>query len=131
MTALAGTQNFSLITQRMADEKDDKHESAKLAYNVFLDRLMAYVSQYLCKLLASVPLSEIRLVFAGGIGEHSPKLRADVLGKLGWLGVQIAENNDTATGTVREISKGALKAYVVETDEEGWCAQLAREQFGF
>jgi acetate kinase len=136
LTALAGTQNFSLITSRLDPStcNAEAHASAALAYAVFLDRLMGYITAYLGKLLAAVPLSEVRLVFAGGIGEHSAKLRHDVLARLRWLGAEHAERRGSEQdGAVRLVSsdESALRAYVVETDEEGWCAHLARERFGF
>lgn len=97
---------------------------------------MAYLSQYLCKLLAQMPLEDIDgIVFAGGIGENAVELRADVLERFKWLGAAIDEKRNaklTGEGTVHEISKAdaKLKAYVVETNEEGWCAHLAREAVG-
>jgi acetate kinase len=94
---------------------------------------MAHLSAYLSKLLVSVPLEDVRLVFAGGIGEHAAGLRGDVLGRFGWLGAAVGDGNAAPSGTVSVVSapESKLKAYVVETDEEGWCAHLARERFGF
>lgn len=136
LTALAGTPNFGTITSKAFDGKaKDREEkgSMELAYNVFLDRLMAFVGQYLCKLLAEVGIEEVQLVFAGGIGERSPKLRGDVMNRLKWLGAQVDEKaNEEEGGAVKRISEegSKLRAWVVETDEEGWCAHLAREDMG-
>lgn len=99
-----------------------------------MDRLLGYVSQYLCKLLSTTPLEQIDgLVFSGGIGEKAEILRADVIKHFGWLGADIdQEGNEREEGEVREITAktSKLKGWVVETDEEGWCAHLAREDFG-
>lgn len=96
---------------------------------------MGYVSQYLCRLLATVPVEDIDgIVFSGGIGEKAVQLRQDVLQKFGWLGAEVDEDaNLKSEGQVRQIStKGSkLHGWVVETDEEGWCARLGREEFGF
>lgn len=97
---------------------------------------MSYISQYLFKLYSTAPEGrEIDgLIFSGGIGEKSEDLRKDVLQRLGWLGAKVDHAaNGSSEGAVREITaRGSkLRGYVVETDEEGWCARLAREQLGF
>jgi acetate kinase len=104
----------------MADSED-----ARLAYNVFLDRLLGYISQYLCKLLATT--EDVGIVFSGGIGEKSQKVRADVLEHFAWMGVKVKAS--VGDGVVEEISDGKLRGWVVKTDEEGWCARLARDDF--
>ena len=61
-------------------------------------------------------------------------LRKEVLRRLKWLGAEVDDAaNGKPEGAVTEITKSGskLKAFVVETDEEGWCARLAREQLGF
>lgn len=107
----------------------------KLAYAVYLDRLLSFVSQYLFKLLSTTPLESIDgIVFSGGIGEKGSHLRADVLHKFAWLGSEVdAKANAQSEGTVREITtKGSkLRGWVVETDEEGQMAKLARAQLDF
>ena len=99
---------------------------------------MSYISQYIFKLYSSSHSAEGRkidgLVFSGGIGEKSEDLRKDVLQRLSWLGAEVDEKaNKSSEGSVREITteKSTLRGWVVETDEEGWCARLAREQLGF
>ncbi|ORX37225.1 Acetokinase family-domain-containing protein [Kockovaella imperatae] len=137
LSALAGTTDFGLILSRLDASKvsADDHRSASLAYAVYLDRLLGYVSQYLFKLLATTPLSDIDgIVFSGGIGERGAKLRHDVLDKFTWLGAEIdSRANDVSQGSVREITvQGSkLRGWVVETDEEGLCAELTRQDFGF
>ncbi|QRV92426.1 acetate kinase [Ceratobasidium sp. AG-Ba] len=71
LQALAGTSNFGEITLNVS--KDDK---ARLAYNVFLDRLMNYIGSYVVKAYgAGGGLDGI--AFSGGIGERSVELRRD------------------------------------------------------
>ena len=134
---MAGTTDFGLILSRLDPSKcsAEEHESASKAYAVYLDRLLGYVSQYLFKLLSTTPLSQIDgIVFSGGIGERGARLRKDVLDKFSWLGVEVDDKkNGSITGTVRCIttSESKLKGWVVETDEEGLCARLTREEFNF
>lgn len=128
LVALAGTQNFGTITKDA--EKGD--ERAKLAYGVYVDRLMGYVTQYLCKLANEVGFENIHgLVFSGGIGENAEGLREDVMRRLGWLGVMGGGKGDKEQTVLKiSASDSKLPVYVVKTDEEGWCAHLAREELG-
>jgi acetate kinase len=132
---LAGTTNFGKILSSVADASAEDHDRAVLAYSVYFDRLMSYISQYLFKLLSTVPLEEIDgLVFSGGIGEKGAQLRKDVLDKFKWLSAEVdAKANEANQGEVREITTGQskLKGWVVETDEEKQCVELARKQLSF
>ena len=121
LKALAGTTDFATITDGMGNDP-----KLRLAYDVYVDRLMGYISQYLFKLLGSTPISEISIVFSGGIGEKSAVLHKDVLDRLAWLGVkQEAGNKGQVTRLTADDS--ALAGWVVETDEEGWSIELARQ----
>ncbi|WVR09779.1 acetate kinase [Kwoniella sp. DSM 27419] len=138
LAALAGTTNFGTIISRLdpATCTKEEHDRTVLAYNVYLDRLMNYISQYLFKLLSALPADKIDgIVFSGGIGEKGSKLRSDVLKKLSFLGAEVDEkrNNGKHNGQVTEITLDGskMRGWVVETDEEGWSAKLARDEFGF
>lgn len=137
MQALAGTTNFGTILSRLDAStcSKEEHDRASLAYAVYLDRLLAFVSQYLFKLLSTMPLEKIDgIVFSGGIGEKGVELRRDVLNKFKWIGAEVDdEANGKNKGEVREITKreSKLKGWVVETDEEKQCAELARRQLDF
>ena len=134
LQALAGTTNFGTILQQAFDGTEE-HKTVALAYQVYLDRLLGYVSQYLFKLLSTLSLDAIDgIVFSGGIGEKGAELRRDVLQSFSWLGAEVDEaKNGEKHGQVREITKSGskLRGWVVETDEEGRCAKLAREEFAF
>ena len=58
------------------------------------------------------------LVFAGGIGENAPRVRARICDGLGFLGIELNESRNVATAGV--ISTGASRATVrvIRTDEE-------------
>ena len=68
------------------------------------------------------------LVFAGGIGENAPCVRARICGELGFLGVEIDELRNMETAGV--ISKFGSRATVrvVHTDEE---QMIARSVYRF
>lgn len=126
LAALAGTSNFGSITSAMTND-----ERMKLAYDVYVDRLMGFLAAYLSKLFGSLPVAEIDgLVFSGGIGEKSDILRSDVAKRLAWMGSQLDEAaNKGVSGkeVVTDIGDGKLKLWVVQTDEELVCAQMCQK----
>jgi hypothetical protein len=109
--ALAGTTDFSKI----ADPNAPK--SHKLAFDIFLDRIVGYVGAYFVKLDGKVDA----LVFAGGIGEKSALLRERVVQKCSCLGFALDQqrNNDLGQDRVVEIGKVEKSVTLVcRTDEE-------------
>ncbi len=58
------------------------------------------------------------LVFTGGIGEHSPEVRAAVCQRLGWLGANLDEaaNRDNAASIAKPGSRIDIR--LVPTNEE-------------
>lgn len=100
---------------------EDAH-AAKLAYNLFLDRIINYVSSYVVKILgtpsqhSNTPPSLDGIVFSGGIGEKSVELRRDVTSYFKWLGAEIDDERNVSAGkggddqqSVFLISKDASK----------------------
>ena len=63
------------------------------------------------------------LAFTGGVGEHSVKVRREVCGRAGFLGVAVGAGNETGAGD-REIGEGRVRVFVVEAREE-W--EMARQ----
>lgn len=116
-----------------------EHTSASLAYAVYVDRLMHYLTSYLSKLFSTLPAGEVDgLVFSGGIGEKSDYIRADVAKRLEWIGAEIDPKRNQAAGKggkdggEEEVvtcvgDQGKIKLWVVQTDEELVCAKMAME----
>ncbi|CED84592.1 acetate kinase [Phaffia rhodozyma] len=144
LTALAGTSDFGTITTRMTNPSScsqEEHEASTLAYKVYLDRLLHFLSFYLFKLKAHSHQSggsEPIIVFSGGIGEKGAALRADVMRSLGWMGVhygdeELGRNKLNKGEGVKEITTNKAKGprvFAVETDEEVQCALMARKELG-
>jgi len=67
------------------------------------------------------------LVFTGGIGEHSPQIRADVIDGLAWLGMRLDESANIRNEQI--ISAASVKAdvFVVPTNEEAMIAAHTAE----
>ncbi len=70
------------------------------------------------------------LVFAGGIGENSPQVRARICMGLGFLGIELDEKPNAASAGV--ISKGNSRATVrvIHTDEELMIARAVSKEMG-
>lgn len=112
--ALAGSSDFGEIIQ-----KKNRDEGARLAYDLFEDRILDMVGAYWLKLGGKVDA----LVFAGGIGEKGKELREGVIERCACLGFAIDRTRNEAVddqeGDVVEIGKdGHRKVLVCRTDEQ-------------
>jgi len=64
------------------------------------------------------------LVFAGGIGENAPVVRARICDGLGFLGVALDDERNTANGGVISTDAGRVTVRVMRTDEELMIARM-------
>ena len=58
------------------------------------------------------------LVFAGGIGENAPTIRARICAGLGFLGIDLEEKRNAANEGVISTAAGRVAVRVIRTDEE-------------
>jgi acetate kinase len=63
------------------------------------------------------------LVFAGGIGENAPTVRARICGGLGFLGIEIEEKENAANEGVISTAASRITVRVIRTDEERMIAK--------
>ncbi len=66
------------------------------------------------------------IVFTGGIGENSARVRRDVCEGLGWLGVEIDAAANAAHAASIALPGAAVKVLVIRTDEESVIARTAQ-----
>ncbi|KIO22490.1 hypothetical protein M407DRAFT_15680 [Tulasnella calospora MUT 4182] len=133
LQALCGTSNFGTIASEMANASSGDSEKYRLAYQVFLDRILNYLGAYLLKLFGSSATGSVPelhgLVFSGGIGERSTQLRADVGNYLKWLKCEIDEERNRegpkndVDGGVKEVTKAGSGVRMF--DEESQTANMA------
>ncbi|KXG48800.1 Acetate/Proprionate kinase [Penicillium griseofulvum] len=114
--ALTGTTDFAEIAVENPPSK-----AHKLAFDIFVDRILGYIGSYYVKLNGEVD----GVVFSGGIGEKSALLRRTLIEKCQCLGLAIDDAaNDKGPGdeeTVKDISKGTGKGprvLVCQTNEQ-------------
>jgi acetate kinase len=58
------------------------------------------------------------LVFAGGIGENAPSVRARICDGLGFLGIELEEKRNAVGEGLISASSGTVAVRVIHTDEE-------------
>jgi len=58
------------------------------------------------------------LVFAGGIGEHAPTVRARICDGLDFLGIELEDKRNAANEGVISTNAGRVSVRVIHTDEE-------------
>jgi acetate kinase len=63
------------------------------------------------------------LVFAGGIGENAPLVRARICDGLGFLGIELEEKRNTANEGVISTAASRVAVRVIHTDEEWMIAK--------
>jgi acetate kinase len=64
------------------------------------------------------------LVFAGGIGENAPVVRARVCDGLGFLGIELDETRNTKSAPLISPDTGRVPVRVIHTDEEWMIAKM-------
>jgi acetate kinase len=70
------------------------------------------------------------LVFAGGIGEHAPTVRARICDGLGFLGIAREERRNAANAGVIAAAASRVAVRVIPTDEEWMIAKTACSVLG-
>lgn len=108
------------VSQLSSDMRDlqaaiaDGNAKAQLAYDMFIDRLKKYISQYF-----GVLNGADALIFTAGIGENDELTRQKIVEGLTWFGMEIdpAKNTHTAVGEI-STATSRVKVLVIPTDEE-------------
>lgn len=103
-------------------------EKIVLAMEMYTNRIVEYISKYYVKLNGQVDA----IVFTAGVGENDDIVRAEVLKKLGSIGIILDENKNRET-IVRKDREGiitkddsSIPVYVLGTDEE---LMIARDTY--
>ena len=111
LLGLSGVSNdLRLVLQSM----DEGNAQAKLAVDTLVDNIVGYVGMY-----AAYLNGLDALVFTGGIGLHSDRIRKMVCSRLGYLGLSLDEEKNAAATTELISTVGSSVAvYRIKTDEE-------------
>ena len=71
------------------------------------------------------------LVFAGGIGENAPQVRARICDGLSFLGIELDESHNAAAASVISTDAGRVTVRVIRTDEQWIIAKSVCCLMGF
>jgi acetate kinase len=70
------------------------------------------------------------LVFTGGIGEHSPEIRAQICEGLEFLGIDIDRARNAGAEVLISSTKSAVAVRAMSTNEEAMIARHVRQLLG-
>jgi acetate kinase len=123
LLALAGTADMREVEARAERQDPD----ATLALDVYLHRLAAAIAAM------SAAMGGLDAVtFSGGVGEHSPVIRARIADRLGFLGLAIDAGLNAAADSDTDVTaEGApVSALVITAREDLQIARETRSVFG-
>lgn len=115
LLGISGLTNDMRELMAEAEESDDRR--AKLAIEIFCYRVSKYIGAYLAAMNGTDAI-----IFGGGIGENSAKIRAKICENLKWFGITLnePENSSCVGGCEGVISTedSRTKICVIPTNEE-------------
>lgn len=126
-TMLARQSGLLAVSGSSADMRDllakrANDSRAAEAVDLFCYQLRKFIGAYAAA-LGGVDT----IVFAGGIGEHSPQIREETLRGLEFLGVKIDPVRNAGNEAIISADASAVRARVIRTDEEIVIARIVRE----
>lgn len=112
---LLGISGLSGDCRDLEEASAGGHERAELALRLFEASIRSYVGSWLA-LLGGADV----LVFTGGIGENSDRIRANVCRNMEWAGLEFCSERNATAGGESVISKDSsrVQAWIVPTNEE-------------
>lgn len=118
-SGLLGISGISSDMREIMAAKET-NERAKIAYDIFINRVQKYIGQYI-----AVMNGVDAIVFTAGIGENSARVREDVINGITVFGAEIdAERNDTRKEAVISTEDSKVVVLNIPTNEE---VEIARE----
>lgn len=117
LKALGGTNDMRIL-QKASDEGD---HNATLAIEIFCRSIAKTIASY-ASVLGGLDL----LVFAGGIGEHSSVVRANVCDRLRFLGIELDAERNRASASIISVDASRIAVRVMPTEEEKQIARHCR-----
>jgi acetate kinase len=119
LRAVSGGSADMRALEKAADSGDEK---AAMAIAIFCRAIAKTVAAY-AAVLGGLDL----LVFAGGIGEHSERVRREVCAQLAFLGVMLDEERNRASAAMLSAASSKVQVRVVASEEDRQIARHVRE----
>jgi len=113
-SGLLGVSEISSDMREVVDAMETGNADAKLAFEMYTDRIKKFIGQYLAILNGADAI-----VFTAGVGENSAPVRQAVLDNMDWLGVKYDQSKNVF-GFEGDMSTpdSKVKVLVIPTDEE-------------
>lgn len=113
-SGLIGVSGVS-ADMRDLEKVQAKNPRAKLARDMFINRIIRYVGAYLAELGGADAI-----VFTAGVGENDIMIRQEVADKLACFGIGVDPEKNDIRGVERDLSKAGskIKTLLIPTDEE-------------
>jgi acetate kinase len=126
-SGLLGVSGLSGDVRDLEEAAANGHARADLALNVFVEAIRHYIGAYLVLLGGADAI-----VFTGGIGENSRRVRGGVCRDMEWAGLRLdPARNERARGESRiSADDSRVEVWVVPTNEELVVARQAAELCG-
>lgn len=122
-SGLLGLSGVSNDLRQVLQAMDNGNEQAKLAVEALVDNIVGYIGMYVAYLGGLDAL-----VFTGGIGLHSDRIRQLVCARFDYMGLELdAEKNAAANTELVSSVRSSVEVYRIKTDEE---IVVARNVYG-
>jgi acetate kinase len=116
-SGLLGISGLSGDCRDLEQAAADGHDRAEKALRLFEASIRSHLGSYMAVLNGADVV-----VFTGGIGEHSERIRANVCDNMDWAGLQVCSDRNAAMGRGAEtkISSDSsnIQVWVIPTNEE-------------
>jgi acetate kinase len=126
---LLGLSGLSSDVRDLEEAASNGHERADFALKVFVASIRQYLGSYLVVLGGADAI-----VFTGGIGENSQRIRREVCTGLDWAGITLDEEKNGAVERDAEVcissDDSRTQIWVVPTNEEIVVARQTMEAVG-
>jgi acetate kinase len=117
LKALGGTNDMRVL-QKASDAGD---KNAALTIEIFCRSIAKTIASYV-SVLGGLDL----LIFAGGIGEHSSTVRANVCERLAFMGLALDSEHNRQSSSVISTDESKITVRVMVTEEEKQIARHCR-----
>lgn len=120
----SGLLGISGISSDMREVESADTEEAKLAVEIFNNRVQKYIGSYVAAMNGVDAI-----VFTAGIGENAIETRRDIINGISWFGCEIDDEKNNVRGEERVISTedSKVKVLLIPTDEEVMIARDVEE----
>ena len=122
-SGLKGISGISSDMREILSARKEGNERATLAFDIYVHRLRSFIGSMLATLQGADAI-----VFAGGVGEHAPAVRAAACEAFSFLGLTLDPNKNEQSPIDQDIAAttSTIRVLVVQTQEDWAIAKECR-----